>query len=147
MSNRRPSLRTKAAQSVAVSETLQAQPGSSDQYLSALGVYGFGAFEPIILATLVTADPLLLIGASGTGKTYLLNSLSEALNLDHRHYNASLISFDDLVGFPYPHPDGTGVRFLETPATLWNAQSVLIDEFSRSKPEQQNRLFLLVQAL
>ena len=55
-----------------------------------------------------------------------------------------MISFDDLVGFPYPDPDGTGVRFLETPATVWNAQSVLIDEISRSKPEQQNRLFSLV---
>ena len=106
MSNRRSGLRTKAAQSVAVSETPQAPPGSSDQYLSALGVYGFGAIEPVILAALVTEDPLLLIGASGTGKTYLLNSLSEALDLEHRHYNASLISFDDLVGFPYPDPDG-----------------------------------------
>ena len=144
MSNRRPSLRTKAAQSVAVSETPQAPPGSSGQYLPALGVYGFGGSEPVILAALVTEDPLLLIGASGTGKTYLLNSLSEALNLEHRHYNASLISFDDLVGFPYPDPDGDGVRFLETPATVWNAQSVLIDEISRSKPEQQNRLFSLV---
>ena len=104
----------------------------------------FGGSEPVILAALVTEDPLLLIGASGTGKTYLLNSLSEALDLEHRHYNASLISFDDLVGFPYPDPDGTGVRFLETPATVWNAQSVLIDEISRSKPEQQNRLFSLV---
>ena len=106
--------------------------------------FRFGGSEPVILAALVTEDPLLLIGASGTGKTYLLNSLSEALDLEHRHYNASLISFDDLVGFPYPDPDGTGVRFLETPATVWNAQSVLIDEISRSKPEQQNRLFSLV---
>ena len=117
---------------------------SSGPYLPALGVYGFGEIEPVILAALVTGDPLLLIGASGTGKTYLLNSLSEALNLQHRHYNASLISFDDLVGFPYPDPEGTGVRFLETPATVWGAESVLIDEISRSKPEQQNRLFSLV---
>ena len=89
-------------------------------------------------------DPLLLIGRSGTGKTFLLNTLSEALGLEHRHYNASLISFDDLVGFPYPDPDGNGVRFLETPATVWGAESVLIDEISRCKPEHQNRLFSLV---
>src|SRR4051794_15447533 len=113
MSIRRSGLRAKAAQPIAVCETPQAPLGSSGQYLSALGVYGFGAIEPVILAALVTEDPLLLIGASGTGKTYLLNSLSEALDLDHRHYNASLISFDDLVVFPYPHPDGTGVRFQE----------------------------------
>ncbi|MBK7792705.1 MAG: AAA family ATPase [Betaproteobacteria bacterium] len=100
--------------------------------------------SPVILAALVTEDPLLLIGPSGTGKTYLLNTLSETLGLEHRHYNASLISFDDLVGFPYPDPDGTGVRFLQTPATVWGAQSVLIDEISRCKPEHQNRLFALV---
>jgi len=112
--------------------------------LARLGVFGFDAVEPVILAALVTEDPLLLIGPSGTGKTYLLNTLSEALGLEHRHYNASLISFDDLVGFPYPEADGTGVRFLETPATVWGAQSVLIDEISRCKPEHQNRLFSLV---
>lgn len=93
---------------------------------------------------MVTEDPLLLIGQSGTGKTFLLNSLSEALGIEHRHYNASLISFDDLVGFPYPDPDGSGVKFLQTPATVWGAESVLVDEISRCKPEHQNRLFSLV---
>ncbi len=113
-------------------------------HLPGLGVYGFDATEPVILAALVTEDPLMLIGASGTGKTFLLNSLSEALGLEHRHYNASLISFDDLVGFPYPDQDNGSVRFLETPATVWSAESVLIDEISRCKPEHQNRLFSLV---
>ncbi|MCW5941446.1 MAG: MoxR family ATPase [Fimbriimonadaceae bacterium] len=112
--------------------------------LSSLGVYGFDAIEPLILSALVTEDPLLLIGESGTGKTYLLNSLSEALGLEHRHYNASLVSFDDLVGFPYPDEDKATVRFLETPATVWGAESVLVDEISRCKPEHQNRLFSLI---
>ena len=76
--------------------------------LARLGVFGFDAVEPVILAALVTEDPLLLIGPSGTGKTYLLNTLSETLGLEHRHYNASLISFDYLVGFPYPEADGNG---------------------------------------
>jgi MoxR-like ATPase len=73
---------------------------------------------------------MLLIGNSGTGKTFLLNSLSEALRLQHRHYNASLISFDDLVGFPYPDQEKSSVKFLQTPATVWGAESVLIDEIS-----------------
>ncbi len=64
--------------------------------LSALGAYGFQKQEPVVLAVLVTGDPLLLIGRSGTGKTFLLNSISEALGLAHRHYNASL----DLVRRP-----------------------------------------------
>jgi MoxR-like ATPase len=112
--------------------------------LPGLGVYGFDSLEPLILSALVTEDPLLLIGPSGTGKTFLLNSLSEALGLEHRHYNASLISFDDLVGFPYPDEEKTSVRFLKTPATVWGAESVLIDEINRCKPEHQNRLFSLV---
>jgi len=117
------------------------QPGGR---LAALGAYGFEAQEPVILAALASGDPILLIGRSGTGKTFLLNSISEALGLEHRHYNASLISFDDLVGFPYPDEAKSSVRFLETPATVWGAESVLIDEISRCKPEHQNRLFSLV---
>lgn len=113
-------------------------------YLQELGVFGFDRYEIIILSALVSEDPLMLIGRSGTGKTFLLNSLSEALGLEHRHYNASLISFDDLVGFPYPDNENASVRFLETPATVWGAESVLIDEISRCKPEHQNRLFSLV---
>jgi len=109
-----------------------------------VGAYGFRPIQTSILAALVTEDPLLLIGQSGTGKTFLLNSISEVLGLEHRHYNASLISFDDLVGFPYPDDARESVRFLETPATIWGAESVLIDEISRCKPEHQNRLFSLV---
>lgn len=113
--------------------------------LEGAGIFGYEAIESVILASLVTADPLLLIGSCGTGKTFLLNSLSAALGLEHRHYNASLISFDDLVGFPFPAAEGSRIEYLQTPATVWGAESVLIDEISRCKPEHQNRLFSLVQ--
>jgi MoxR-like ATPase len=119
-------------------------PPRAGGFLAPLGVYGFTEQEPLILAALVTGDPLLLIGESGTGKTFLLNTISEALGLEHRHYNASLIAFDDLVGFPYPDDARETVRFLQTPATVWGAESVLIDELSRCKPEHQNRLFSLI---
>jgi MoxR-like ATPase len=117
---------------------------SRTRFLRQIGVYGYDQVEPIILAALLSEDPLLLIGRHGTGKTYLLNSLSEALALEHRHYNASLVSFDDLVGFPYPDKDGLSIRFIETPATVWGAESVLVDELNRCKPEHQNRFFSLV---
>lgn len=115
------------------------------QYLKELGVYGYESVEPIILAALVSGDPLLLVGKAGTGKTFLLNSLSEALGLEHRHYNASLIAFDDLVGFPWPDEKTGSIRYIETPATVWQAESVLVDEINRCKPEHQNRLFSLIQ--
>lgn len=118
-------------------------PAERDRF-ALLGVYGFSRLQILLLTALVTEDPLLLIGKSGTGKTYLLNRISEALRLEHRHYNASLISFDDLVGFPYPNDAKTCIEYLQTPASAWGAESVLIDEISRCKPEHQNRFFSLV---
>ena len=47
--------------------------------LTNLGVYGYGHIEDVVVAALVTGKPLLLIGKAGTGKSFLLNSLSEAL--------------------------------------------------------------------
>ncbi|MBK6774084.1 MAG: AAA family ATPase [Ignavibacteria bacterium] len=116
----------------------------SNKILRKLGVYGFDHLELLILASLVSEDPLLLVGKAGTGKTYLLNSISEALNLEHRHYNASFLSFDDLVGFPFPDSKGKTVSFLKTPATIWDAESVLIDKISRCKPEIQNKFFSII---
>lgn len=113
-------------------------------FFNRLGVYGFDHVEPLIIAALVSEDPILLIGKAGTGKTFLLNSISEAMGLEHRHYNASLISFDDLVGFPYPSKDGKSIDFLPTPATIWEAESVLVDELSRCKPETQNKFFSII---
>ena len=137
MSNRRASLRAKAGrtiQKIFEEKKPSTRPiCSSGPVPSRAGRLWVRRVQPVILAALVTEDPLLLIGASGTGKTYLLNSISEALNLEHRHYNASLISFDDLVGFPYPDPEGTGVSFLETPATVWKCG---IGPDRRDQPKQ-----------
>ncbi len=113
-------------------------------FLSQLGLFGYEHLEPAILASLVSGDPLLLIGKAGTGKTFLLNRLSQALGLSHRHYNASLLSFDDLLGFPIPDSDGHSIRYLSSPSSIWKAESVLIDEVNRCKPEVQNKFFSLL---
>ncbi|MBK9374004.1 MAG: AAA family ATPase [Holophagales bacterium] len=111
-------------------------------FLRTLGLAGWDALDPVVLAAVASEAPLLLIGPHGSAKTMVLNRLAEALGLEHRHYNASLLSFDDLVGFPVPQ-EGR-VVYLQTPATVWEAESVLIDEVSRCRPEVQNKLFPLV---
>ena len=98
--------------------------------LSGLGLYGLATIEPIILAALTTEEPLLLIGPHGTGKSLLLTRIAEALGLDFRHYNASLLNFDDLVGFPLPGKDGS-LEYVRTPAAIWGAGAVIFDEISR----------------
>ena len=108
-----------------------------------LGLYGLGRIAPVLLAALVTEEPLLLIGPHGTAKTLLLTRIATALGLECRHYNASLLNFDDLVGFPLPDAAG-GLRYVGTPASIWGAGAVIFDEISRCRPDIQNKLFPII---
>lgn len=110
--------------------------------LAPLGLHGLAHLDAPVLAALASEAPMLLIGAHGSAKSAMLERIAAALGLEHRHYNASLLSFDDLVGFPVP--DGDALRYLRTPATLWGAHSVFLDEISRCRPEVQNKLFSIV---
>jgi MoxR-like ATPase len=119
-------------------------PRAKARCLAALGLYGLDHLDAVILAALASEAPLLLIGPHGSAKSALLNRTARALGLEHRHYNASLVSFDDLLGFPVPNPARDGLDYLRTPATLWGAQSIFLDEISRCRPEVQNKLFSIV---
>ena len=115
----------------------------SPSLLSRIGLFGLSQVEPVILAALATEEPLLLIGAHGTGKSLLLTRIAEVLDLEFRHYNASLLNFDDLVGFPLPGKGGT-LEYVKTPAAIWGAGAVIFDEISRCRPDIQNKLFPIV---
>jgi MoxR-like ATPase len=86
---------------------------------------------------------LLLIGPHGTGKSLLLTRIAEALGLEFRHYNSSLLNFDDLVGFPMPNKNGS-LEYVKTPASIWGAEAVIFDEISRCRPDIQNKLFPII---
>ena len=132
--------RTKSA-TVEALETETADGRSS--VLSRIGLFGLSQLEPVIIAALATEEPMLLIGAHGTGKSLLLTRIAEALGLEFRHYNASLLNFDDLVGFPLPGKDGT-LEYVKTPGAIWGAGAVIFDEISRCRPDIQNKLFPIV---
>lgn len=117
------------------------RPGLS--LLADLGVIGMEPIEPVILAALITNEPLLLIGPHGTAKSYLLNRISIALGLRWRHYNASLLNFDDLVGYPLPNGNG-GLQYVQTPSSIWDAEVAFFDEISRCRPDLQNKLFPII---
>lgn len=122
----------------------QANEKRREGILARLGLYGLEEVEPAILAALTTEDPLLLIGPHGTGKSMLLERIAETLNLRFRHYNASLVCFDDLIGFPVPEQGSATLRYLQTPATIWDAEAVFFDEVSRCRPDVQNKLFSII---
>ena len=109
----------------------------------ALGLQGLTALAPVLVAALATEEPLLLIGPHGTAKTLLLTRVAGALGLTTRHYNASLLNFDDLVGFPLPGKNGE-LEYVKTPAAIWGAGAVIFDEISRCRPDIQNKLFPII---
>jgi MoxR-like ATPase len=111
--------------------------------IARLGLVGLSSLEPVVLASLATRAPMLLIGPHGAGKSLLLERLATALGLEWRHYNAALVNFDDLVGYPLPDANGE-LRFVQTPASIWGAQAVFVDEISRARIDVQNRLFPII---
>jgi MoxR-like ATPase len=111
--------------------------------LRPLGIVGYDAIEPALLAALATEEPLLLLSDHGAAKTLLLVRLAGALGLELRHYNASLLQFDDLLGFPIPDERGS-VRYAAPPGAIWGAQAVFFDEIGRCRPESANKLFPLI---
>ncbi len=99
--------------------------------------------DPVLLAALALEAPVLLVGEHGTAKTMLVERLAPALGLELRHYNASLLNYDDLVGIPLPDDHG-GLRFVGTPGAVWDAELVFFDEVNRCRPDLQNKLFPIV---
>lgn len=111
---------------------------------AALGIRGWDHLDPVLLAALATEAPLLLVGPHGTAKSMLVERVAHKLQLSLRHYNASLINYDDLVGIPLPDDSGQNLRFISTPGAIWDAEFVFFDEISRCRPDLQNKLFPIV---
>lgn len=108
-----------------------------------LGILGWNQLDPLLLAALHLEAPVLLVGDHGTGKTLLVERLAGALDGPWRHYNASLLNYDDLVGIPVPTDEGD-LRFIGTKGAVWDAEFVFFDEINRCRPDLQNKLFPLV---
>ena len=114
------------------------------QITDALGVRGWSHLDAVFLAALATESPLLLVGPHGTAKSLLVERVAKALDLVMRHYNASLLNYDDLVGIPLPDETGSNLRFVTTPGTIWDAGFVFFDEISRCRADLQNKLFPII---
>jgi MoxR-like ATPase len=126
-------------------EKRPARAGSRKVHLTrSLDVHGWSHLDPVLLASLASESPLLLVGPHGTAKSLLVERISSTLGLTLRHYNASLLNYDDLVGIPLPEEDGSRLRFVHTPGAIWDAEFVFFDEISRCRADLQNKLFPIV---
>ena len=114
-----PRMRRKSAPAAVAVSTPASAPAiaplsTPSSLLRPLGVVGYDALEPALLAALATEEPLLLVSDHGAAKTLLLVRLANALGLTLRHYNASILQFDDLIGFPIPDSSGA-IRYAAPP--------------------------------
>jgi MoxR-like ATPase len=127
-----------------VNHTQQRESFTGTSITEPLGIRGWGHLDAVLLAALATDLPLLLVGSHGAGKTELVKRLGKALDLEMRHYNASLINYDDLVGIPMPTEGTNYLRFVAAPGSIWDAEFVFFDEVSRCRPDLQNKMFPIV---
>ena len=127
-----------------------------------LGIYGLEERkEDAVLSSLLTGDPVLLIGKQGTAKTALAGAVGAAFRekskMDHPNdsskwfsyhaYDSSKINFEDLIGIPSPKALAEGrTEFIRSPMTIWDKHLVTFDEFNRQLPERQNNIFELIRS-
>ena len=117
-------------------------------YLEKLGIYGWNeADENLLLASLLTGDPLLLIGNHGAAKTHVGHKMAEALDVKFIAYDASKCMFEDILGYPNVDKLRQGiVEYVPSPVTIWDKELVLIDELNRAVPELQSKWLEIIRS-
>lgn len=103
--------------------------------LQELGIYGWKeADENLVMASLLTGDPILLIGNHGCAKTHAANAankVAEALDRKSLVYDASKAMFEDVLGYPNVEKLKDGVvEYVPSPVTVWDKELMLIDELN-----------------
>jgi len=116
--------------------------------LEKLGIYGWKTeTENLLLASLVTGDPVLLIGRHGCAKTHVACKLAEALGKNFVAYDASKTLFDDVLGYPNIEKMKQGkIEYLPSKVTVWDKEMILVDELNRALPEMQAKYLELIRS-
>lgn len=116
-------------------------------FLRDLGLVGLEALEVPLLSSMVTGDPILLIGSHGTAKTTLVRTVAEAVDLEFQSYDASKALFEDIIGFPDPNSLSDGnLKYVPTVISLWDKECILVDEISRAAPRTQSKWLEVIRS-
>lgn len=113
-----------------------------------LGIYGIQAPEEnLMLQSLITGDPMLMVGKHGSAKTAAAANLAIALGLDFQAYDASKSMFEDMLGLPNPTAMQQGrMEYIQGPMTLWDKKFLFIDEVNRASVETQSKWLEIIRS-
>ena len=113
-----------------------------------LGIFDWReADESLVLASLLTGDPLLLIGNHGCAMTHVASKIAEALGHKFLVYDSSKAMFEDTLGYPNVENLKQGVvKYVPSPVTVWDKEMILIDEINRAVFECQNRWLEIIRS-
>ena len=116
--------------------------------LKKLGVFGWKvADKNLVLASLLTGDPLLLIGNHWCAKTHVANKVAQALGRRFLVYDASKRMFEDILGYPNVEKLKEGiVEYVPSPVTVWDKELILVDELSHAVPELQSKWLEIIRS-
>lgn len=116
--------------------------------LNKLGIYGWKEQdENLILASLLTGDPLLMIGNHGCAKTHLANKVAEALGKRFTAYDAGKALFDDVLGYPNIEKLKQGkIAYIPSKVTIFDKEMVLIDEINRCDASMQSKWLEIIRS-
>jgi len=114
-----------------------------------LGIIGWGMIEPVILSALLAGEPILFVGSHGVNKTDGAQALSEGvlgLGTNYVKYETPIIQNDDILGYINAKDMMEGkLSYLQTPASLWAADAVGLDELNRANPMTAAKLMETVR--
>jgi hypothetical protein len=133
--------------------------------LDAIGIYGWGAIERKVVASIAGRYSILLMGAAGTAKTEAAKRIFAALDraatlrneapLPWGYRNASTAQIEDMTGFPLMMPadeawamhqrgETPGMIYTESPMTVRHYVYLVADEVNRINLMTQNKWFSLI---
>ena len=116
-------------------------------FLQKIGISGWEHLEVPIFASLITGDPLIMVGGHGEAKTLAARRIAALMGTKFGEFNCAMSNFEDVLGFPNIESLKQGkLDYVYGPNTIWGKEFVFLDELSRSSSGMQNKWLEVIRS-